>query len=161
MPQGSGRLGPYLLKALQDNPAFDVTVITRTNSTATFPEGTKLIKVTEGYPEDEIVEAFKGQDAVILSLGFLAGQYHGALAAASKKAGVKRLITGWGGNNANQEAQKIFPLGKKEAMDIKALEALESPEWSWTAVCCGLFFILLVHPHPRRNTMTDLILLAV
>ncbi|EHL02820.1 hypothetical protein M7I_1082 [Glarea lozoyensis 74030] len=35
---------------------------------------------------------------------------------------------------------EIFPIGKKVAEDIKALEAMESPEWSWTAICCGLFF---------------------
>jgi hypothetical protein len=54
--QGSGRLGPYILKALQADPAFEVTVVTRTNSTATFPSDTKIVRVADGYPEEEMVE---------------------------------------------------------------------------------------------------------
>jgi hypothetical protein len=88
-----------------------------------------------------MVDAFKGQDAVILSLAYPIAHRRAALAEASKKAGVKRLIaSGWGGNNANQEAQDIFPLAAMAAKDVKALEAMETPEWTWTSICCGLFF---------------------
>ncbi|MCJ1380213.1 hypothetical protein MMC17_003316 [Xylographa soralifera] len=137
----SGRLGPFILKAVQDDPAFNVTVITRHNSPATFPAGTKVVKVSDGYPDEEMVEAFKGQDAVVLSLGFQAEHRHSALVHASIKAGVKRLVaSAYGANDSNEAVQKMFPIAARKAAMVKELKSLEKPGWSWTAICCGLFF---------------------
>ncbi|MCJ1421364.1 hypothetical protein MMC32_007727 [Xylographa parallela] len=137
----SGRLGPFILKALQDDPAFNVTVITRHNSTATFSEGTKVVKVSDGYLDEEMVEAFKGQDAVVLSLGFEAEHRHSALVHASIKAGVKRLIaSGYGANDSNAAVQRMFPIAARLGPMITELKSLERPGWSWTTICCGLFF---------------------
>ena len=55
------------MKALQANE-YDVTVVSRYNSSATFPPTTKVVKVTDGYPEDEMIAVFKGADAVVLGL---------------------------------------------------------------------------------------------
>jgi uncharacterized protein YbjT (DUF2867 family) len=141
--QGSGRLGPYILKALQADPAFEVTVVTRTNSTAALPSDTKIVRVTDGYPYEEMVEVFRGQDAVILSLGYSAQHRHAALADASIKAGVKRLIASvYGGNDRNKEAVQFFPIMAGKAKIVAELKAVETPGWSWTSVCCGLFFDL-------------------
>lgn len=134
-------MGPFILKAIQADPAFNVTVITRHNSKATFPEGTNILRVNDGYPDEEMVEAFKGQDAVVLSLGFQAQPRHSALVQASIKAGVKRLVaSGYGANDDNAAVQKMFPFAAQKAQQVEELKGLERPGWSWTSICCGLFF---------------------
>ncbi|MCJ1314765.1 hypothetical protein MMC15_000077 [Xylographa vitiligo] len=137
----SGRLGPFILKAVQDEPAFNVTVIARHNSAATFSAGTKVVRVSDGYPDEEMVEAFKGQDAVVLSLGFQAEHRHSALVQASIKAGVKHLVaSGYGANDSNAAVREMFPIAACKAQMVWELKSLEKPGWSWTAICCGLFF---------------------
>ena len=147
---------------MQDDPAFNVTVITRHNSTATFSEGTKVVKVSDGYLDEEMVEAFKGQDAVVLSLGFEAEHRHSALVHASIKAGVKRLIaSGYGANDSNAAVQRMFPIAARLGPMITELKSLERPGWSWTTICCGLFFDLYVFnrsPSPLPHLSVHVIL---
>ena len=126
-----------------------MTVITRHESQATFPEGTKVTKVSDGYPDEEMVEVFRGQDAVVLSLGFQAEHRHSALVHASIEAGVKRLIaSSYGANDANLEVAKMFPIAGKKLKMAEELKSLEKPGWSWTAICCGLFYDLYVSNPP-------------
>ena len=104
--------------------------------------------MSDGYLDKEILEAFKGQDAVVLSLGFQADHRHSALVHASIKAGVKRLVSSsYGGNDSNPEVQKMFPIAARKAQIVDELKALEKPGWSWTAIYCGLFFDLYVFDH--------------
>jgi hypothetical protein len=78
---------------------------------------------------------------VILSLGYPAQHRHAALADASIKAGVKRLIASvYGGNDRNKEAVQFFPILAGKAKIVAELKAAETPGWSWTSICCGLFF---------------------
>ncbi|KAF5004699.1 hypothetical protein FDECE_8810 [Fusarium decemcellulare] len=136
----SGRLGTFILKALQDSKAgFDVTAITRKNSTATFDANTKVVKVTDGYPDEEMVETFRGYDAVVLVIGFASEHRHGALARASIKAGVKRLIPSGFGAPSNEHVNSFFPVAKTKAEMIADMKTLEQPGWSWTDVSCGVF----------------------
>ena len=146
---GIRAIGPLILKAVQDEPAFNVTVIARHNSAATFSAGTKVVRVSDGYPDEEMVEAFKGQDAVVLSLGFQAEHRHSALVQASIKAGVKHLVaSGYGANDSNAAVREMFPIAACKAQMVWELKSLEKPGWSWTAICCGLFFDLYVVNQP-------------
>ncbi|VUC26962.1 unnamed protein product [Clonostachys rosea] len=123
----SGHLGPFILKALQQSQDFAITVITRKNSSAVFPSDTRVVRVTDGYPDDEMIEVFRGHDAVILSLGFAAENRHGALARASIKAGVKRLVaSGYGVDATNKEAAKVFPVAATKAAMLEDLKSLET-----------------------------------
>jgi hypothetical protein len=122
-----------------------VTVVTRHNSSATFPGATKVVKVTDGYPSGEMVHTFKGQHAVVLCLGFAAEQYHASLVDSSIKAGVEHLVaSAYGGNDRSKEAAELFPIAAQKAKIIGELKAREAPGWAWTAICCGLFFDLYV-----------------
>jgi putative NADH-flavin reductase len=147
--QASGHLGPYLLKALQANSSFDVTVVSRQSSTAQFPPNTKVVKISDSYPKNEILDVFKGQDAVVLSLNFAAEQqHHNMLVDASVEAGVKRLLPSmWCGRLDLQEAQEIFPLAALKAQLLDHVKSISSPGWSYTAVCCGLFMDLCVYTY--------------
>jgi hypothetical protein len=58
-----GSLGPKVLGALK--PHFAVTITTRKPSTSTFPPKFKLNIIADDYPTAELLQAFKGQDAVV------------------------------------------------------------------------------------------------
>jgi len=90
-----------------------------------------------------MVNAFRGNDAVILAVGF-AGEHHlPSLARASIEAGVKRLIaSGFGVDASNQAAAEVFPVAANKVAMIKDLKSLEQPGWSWTDVACGVFLDL-------------------
>lgn len=125
-----------------------MTVISRQSSTATFPPGTNVVKVSDNYPKSEILNTFRGQDAVVLSLNHAAEfQHHNTLVDASVEAGVKHLIPSlWAGRVDIPETREIFPFA---AMKSGILEYLESrvgsaPGWSYTAVAIGLFHDLYV-----------------
>jgi len=142
--QGSGRIGSSILRALHQSTKFDVTVITRQSSKATFPQNTKTVRVGDEYPLDEMVNVFRGQDAVVLSIGFgpWSERSHSALADASIQAGVKRLIASTFDGPASDTAQDIFPVAKSKARIVEKLKSKETPGWSWTAIQCGLCFEL-------------------
>jgi hypothetical protein len=129
---------------LQANPAFDVTVVSRQSSSASFPQDTKVIKVSDSYPKSEFVDVFKGQDAVVLSLNYAAEfQHHNMLVDASVEAGVKRLIPSiWGGRLDLPKSREIFPLAASKGQLLDHVKSKTAPGWSYTAVATGLFLDL-------------------
>ncbi|KAJ4299237.1 hypothetical protein N0V90_004481 [Kalmusia sp. IMI 367209] len=142
----SGHLGPHLLQALQSDPSFNVTVITRQSSKAKFPPTTQIVRVPDDYPRNELVAAFRNHDAVILSLNFQADKHHSALVEASIEAGVKQLIPSIFGGRHTPEVQSIFPFAAGKAAMLAHVEkrAQEVEGWGYTAVCNGLFHELCV-----------------
>lgn len=131
------------MRALKENPQFDVTVVTRQNSPSTFDPDVKVVRVPDGYPDDAVVDAFRGQDAVVLSLGFAGEHRLPALARASVKAGVKKLIaSGFGVDPNNVPARSVFPVAAAKSAMIEDLRSLEQPGWSWTDIACGTFLDL-------------------
>jgi hypothetical protein len=147
--QASGRLGPHILRAVQADPSFKVTVITRENSTATFPEGTTVVQVGDEYPAEQMEKTFRGQDAVVLSLSYAGEHHRSAITKAAIAAGVRRLVaSGYGANDENEEVQRVFAISANKAAMVQELRGLEQPGWSWTSVCCGLFFDLYVLSSP-------------
>lgn len=121
-----------------------MTVVSRQSSSASFPQDTKVVKIGDSYPKSEILDIFKGQDAVVLSLNYAAEfQHHSMLVDASVEAGVKRLIPSiWGGRLDIPEVREIFPLAASKAQLLEHVKSKSSPGWSYTAVACGLFMDL-------------------
>jgi hypothetical protein len=65
---GAGDLGKHILSALLADSTFNVTVLTRINSTSIFPSQLKLIKIN--YTDyDAVKKALTGQDIVISAVG--------------------------------------------------------------------------------------------
>lgn len=144
--EASGRVGGFITKALQQSNQFNLTVITRVSSKVTeYPSPIKVIQVPDDYPYAEVVNAFRGNDAVVLAIGF-AGEHHlPSLARASIEAGVKKLVaSGFGVDASNQAAAEVFPVAANKVAMIKDLKSLEQPGWSWTDVACGVFLDLYV-----------------
>ena len=92
-----------------------------------------------------MVEVFRGQDAVVLSVGYPAEHRLTALARASVTAGVKRLVaSGYGCDPENEPTSAIFPVAEWKAKMLADLKSLETPGWSWSNIACGTFLDLLV-----------------
>lgn len=75
------------------NSKLTVSVLARSTSNPTVPEGTRLIKV-DYNDHAELVKALKGQDALVSCLGPLtiADKIQKPLFAAAAEAGVKRIL---------------------------------------------------------------------
>ncbi|OBT51325.1 hypothetical protein VE04_08374 [Pseudogymnoascus sp. 24MN13] len=88
---GSGSVGSPTVEALLSHGIHTVTAISRSESTAIFPSG---VTIKEGSYSDEefLVEALKGQDVLILQLGFMALNSQIPLISAAAKAGVPWVI---------------------------------------------------------------------
>ncbi|KAF3922440.1 hypothetical protein AA313_de0206405 [Arthrobotrys entomopaga] len=142
---GSGHLGPFILAALQA-ANYDVTVVSRMDSKAEFPPATKVVKVEETYPEEQMVNVFTGADAVVLSLSFVGLEHHAKLVDASIKAGVKRLIAStYGCNDNNSAVLEIFPIAYRHHNIVEDLKSRKAPPgWSWTSISCGPFFEMCI-----------------
>jgi uncharacterized protein YbjT (DUF2867 family) len=135
----SGNLGPSILNAFLANGSFNVTVISRESSTATFPSGVKVIKTD--YSSNSLVSAFEGQDAVvsIAGPGQLSDQQQYIDAAIA--AGVKRFMPSeFGSDISNPKARELVPIFAPKAQVTEYLEAKESDTFSWSAVANGPFF---------------------
>jgi nucleoside-diphosphate-sugar epimerase len=136
----SGNIGPSILTALL-NSNFDVTVLSRTDSAATFPSTVKVIKTD--YSESSLVDALKGQDAVIASLGGAVLDLQKKVIDAAVKAGVKRFIPSeFGSDTRDPKIVAAVPLfkSKSDVLEYAASAAASNPQFSFTGVFTGPFF---------------------
>jgi uncharacterized protein YbjT (DUF2867 family) len=135
----AGNLGATVLDEFLNTPEFKVSVITRADSTATFPDGVKVHKTT--YTEEELVDILKGQDAVLSLISFSSAAAQKALINASIKAGVTRFFPSEFGHPPEHRNINLlpppFPI-KDEILHY--LKQKESSGLSWTAVITGAFF---------------------
>jgi putative NADH-flavin reductase len=91
----NGSAGAPILSALLAEPSFNVTILTRASSSATFPNGIPVRKVSDAFTVEELQEAFSGQDAVVVALNTAPASKDDLTARivdAAVAAGVKRLI---------------------------------------------------------------------
>ena len=139
--QANGNLGPSILKALDNASNLIVSVLSRKGSKSTYASHIKVHEVEDSYPEDQLLAAFSGQDAVVLTIspndiGQIKLLIDGAI-----KAGVKRFIPSeFGSDTSDHEVVERVPLfaGKEEI--VKYLQSKEPSGLSWTAIINGAFF---------------------
>jgi hypothetical protein len=118
-----------------------VTVLTRADSTSTFPSGVRVHKTDYGS-SDSLAEVFKGQDAVVSVVASAATRDQQRIVDAAVKVGVKRFIPSeYGINTQNLEGGigKILS-GKTATADLLKKHAAENSGFSWTALSTGMFF---------------------
>lgn len=97
--------------------------------------------IDDTYPQDQLVGAFKGQDAVISLLPPVDVNQLNSIADAAAQAGVKRYIPSeFGSDTAAPEVLKLIPMFNKKAAITDYLKTKESSGMSWTAVVNGAFF---------------------
>lgn len=139
-----GNLGPSILSAFVADAHFSVAVLTRLSSTSSFPAYVKVHRISDDYPEADLVEAFKGQDAVVSTIATANAPLQRRMADAAIKAGVKRFVPSeFGSDTRNHKAMAILPQyfkGKADTVDY--LKVKEAEGLTWTAFVTGPFFEL-------------------
>jgi hypothetical protein len=127
------------LSALLNESSFNVTVLSRENSTSTFPSGVNVIRANYDSPAS-LEEAFKGQDVVIsLVASSVLGEQNKFIDAAIA-AGVKRFLPSeFGSDTADAKTRAIVPITNAKYNTVNYLKSKES-ELSWTSVITGPFF---------------------
>ncbi|KAL8776640.1 MAG: hypothetical protein Q9213_008191 [Squamulea squamosa] len=136
----SGNVGSPIVDALL-KAGFNVTALTRKSSSAKFPSEVKVETVDDDYPSDQLVAAFKGQDAVINLLPPISVEQHNSIADAAAEAGVKRFIPSeFGGDTSNPKVVELIPMFASKTAITGYLKTKESSGLTWTAVISGAFF---------------------
>ena len=136
-----GNVGPTILSALDSDPQINVSVLSREGSKSTFLSHIKVFKTPESYPEEALLKAFAGQDAIIdLAPNYIFDQRKRCIDAAVK-AGVKRYIPGeFGSNTEAPEANAAVPIFQFKLDVQKYLKSKEKEGLTWTGVINGPFF---------------------
>ena len=139
-----GNLGPSILAVFDADPHFTVSILARHSSKSTFPSHIKVHRIADDYPEVELLQAFKGQDAIVSTIATASAVQQQSIVDTAIKAGVKRFVPSeFGSDTLNEEAMAILPQyfkGKKETVDY--LKKKEKEGLTWTAFVTGPFFEL-------------------
>ena len=139
-----GHLGPSVLAAFVNDSHFNVSVLTRHSSTSTFPDNVKIHRISDEYPEFELLQALKGQDAIISTIATANARMQKALIDAAIKSGVKRFVPSeFGGDTRNKKTLSLIPQYFQGKVDtIEYLKENEKEGLTWTAFVTGCFFEL-------------------
>jgi uncharacterized protein YbjT (DUF2867 family) len=133
-----GNLGPHILKSLLD-AGFHVTILSRNSSKSTFPATAKVAQIDDEYPYEALVEAFKGQDAVVSTIGGMALSTQKRMIDAAVAAGIHRFIpTEFGSVPEGEDAENPVFGGKREIREY--LETKKGQGLTWTGIANGFFF---------------------
>lgn len=136
--------------ALRNNPEPNFTVISRQYSEAIDEPGTRVIKVADSYTANELLEAFKGQDAIISTMPAHSTQTEIAFINAAVQTGIKRFIASEsGGSSQNAKYVEIFPMLTFKIEVVNYLKSKEETGLTWTAIATGTFFNLYILNSPE------------
>ena len=143
----TGSVGAPILKALLEEPSFNITILSRATSSATFPDGIPVKKVSDDFTTAELTEAFQGQDAVVVAISTTPVTKDGKdglafrLIDAAVSAGVRRFIPSeYGANNLDPRARSLVPVydRKGEMLEYLIRKANDSQgKLTWTSISCG------------------------
>lgn len=105
----------------------------RKESEAVFPSGVKTIK--SDFSDASLQEAFKGQDAVVSTVGATGLAEQQKYVDAALRAGVKRFIPSELSTSSTDEAVlNLLPLFQVKKNLIEYLKSKESEGLSWTGI---------------------------
>ncbi|KAI0811579.1 NmrA-like family protein [Xylaria sp. FL0064] len=152
----AGNFGAPITAALT-KAGFAVTIITRPNSTSTFPAGLPVIRA-DYFDVDALAAALAGQDAVVCVVGPGAMGAAEGMVDAAARAGVKRYIIndfGWGLNERSLPEFKPISEPRKVAW-TRAMEYAKRDEgkkdgFTWTGITIGNPIDWAVAKFPRMG----------
>ncbi|GAB7347740.1 hypothetical protein MBLNU459_g5292t1 [Dothideomycetes sp. NU459] len=139
----NGKLGPAILSALLSSGAFTVTVISRKSSKSRYPDTVHVRHVSDDLPSEELVDALRGQDALVVVFAGSNSDLQIRLADASAEAGIQRFIPADFGScdSSSPRALELVPLYKAKQKVRQHLQDLASrSSLTWTSLVCGHFF---------------------
>ncbi|KNG81758.1 NmrA-like family protein [Aspergillus nomiae NRRL 13137] len=129
----SGAIGKIIIDCLIASSSFNITVLSRKESKASFPAGITVHK--SDFSDADLEAVFKGQDAVISAVGATAFGEQKKVVDAAIRSGVQRFIPSeFSSNSQNEAVLKLAPFfGQKKEL-IEYLKTKQSDGLSWTAV---------------------------
>jgi hypothetical protein len=147
----SGNIGSAITRALlASSSSPSITAVTRLESSATFPAGTSVTKVS--YDDHaSLVNAFKGHQALVISLGFAVPlESQNALIDAAGEAGVEYIFPcEFGSDTDDVELSKAVPMLPMKKAIRDYIERVGKSKWigfvnnPWTdySLMAGMFGI--------------------
>ncbi|KAH1359733.1 hypothetical protein KXW29_007311 [Aspergillus fumigatus] len=136
---GAGNIGRIILRGLEDSSQFNITVLSRKESSAVFPDSVNVWKTD--YSKSDLEAAFTGQDVVISALGALGFTEQRKLVDAAVQSGVKRFLPSeFSCNSQNGAVIELLPLFQQKADIIQYLKSKESTGLTWTSLVTSLLF---------------------
>ncbi|KAJ0415030.1 NAD(P)-binding protein [Aspergillus carlsbadensis] len=139
---GGGSLGSVLLKSLLSEPSFNVTVLARESSKALnrIPSSATVIKIADSYPLDDLVAAFKGQDAIVNAITSFSVAEQLKFIDAAVTAGVKRYLPSeYGLDNNTPAARELSVVFRDKGLVQDYLREREGSGLTWTTIACGMW----------------------
>ncbi|KAF4982104.1 hypothetical protein FZEAL_2210 [Fusarium zealandicum] len=133
----SGNFGTPITAALT-KAKLDVTVITRIESTATFPSGLPVIRTA--YTVEALTTALAGQDAVVCVVGPAGIGLQVSMIDAAEAAGVRRFILddyGWGPDFRSYPEFEPVRAQRVAGTDHAKTKAEANPSFTWTGIITG------------------------
>ncbi|KAF2155169.1 NAD(P)-binding protein [Myriangium duriaei CBS 260.36] len=138
----SGNIGRLVLDAFVDKSQFNITILTRSASTASFPAGFAVKKMD--YTEAGLVDAFRGQDVVISVMGMDGFKEQTKFIDAAVAAGVKRFIPSeFSFNSLSPVVQQLLPAvvdQKVEVLNYLKTKQVRDSGLTWSAIWTALLF---------------------
>ncbi|KAI2622325.1 NAD(P)-binding protein [Hypoxylon sp. NC1633] len=137
----SGNLGKEVVLALLE-AGFNVTALTREDSTSTFPSNVVSKKV-DYQSTESLISALQGQDAVVSTIATAAIGGQTRLVDAAVAVKVKRFIPSeFGVNTRILQGTPIGSIlqGKVKTLDYIIEKSEENPDFTWTGISSGIFF---------------------
>lgn len=122
-----------MLNALVKSGKFNVTVVKRPSSSATFPD-LVTVRTADLSSVDSVTAAFEGQDAVVSTVGTAGLPGQGVLVEAAVAANVKRFLPSDFGSDIANPNTGVLPVFNFKTATHKALReaAAAKPEVTYT-----------------------------
>ncbi|ROV95733.1 hypothetical protein VMCG_07625 [Cytospora schulzeri] len=133
----SGNFGAPITAALI-KAGFNVTILSRAESSATFPNEIPVIKIP--YTFEELTKAMVGQDAVVCVVGPAGIDINVVMVDAAEAAGVKRFILndfGWGPDFRGMPEFHDIHVKRRAQWDRAKMKAEANPDFTWTGIATG------------------------
>jgi saccharopine dehydrogenase-like NADP-dependent oxidoreductase len=141
----TGNLGPHLVSAIDSDPHFQVSILSRDSSDCSkFPQHIPVHRVDNYDASDtKLVQILTGQDVIISAIATQAVLQQKAIINAAVKAGVKHFVPSeYGHDTRNERAAQLLPpcffTHKKQIVEY--LQSKEAEGLKWTAFVTGPFF---------------------
>ncbi|KAL4863284.1 hypothetical protein BDV12DRAFT_189792 [Aspergillus spectabilis] len=157
-----GSLGSVLLNSLLSEPAFRVTILARESpkALASIPSSAKVITISDSYPAEDLVKAFKGQDAIVNAITSFSVAEQLKFIDAAIEAGVKRYIPSeYGLDNNTPAARELSPVFGNKGHVQDYLKGKEASGLTWTAIASNTALALnriLLNPSLSANQIVFL-----
>jgi uncharacterized protein YbjT (DUF2867 family) len=160
----SGSIGSVVLEALLKEPSFNVSLLQRKSSKAKLPDHLNTITITDSYPTEELVAAFRGVDVVINCMTTVSVAEQFRMIDAAVAVGVQRYVPSeFGLNNMRPEAQALSSVFRDKARVQEYLRAKAGEgAIEWMSISCGMWLkwsmardFLGMHARERRFVLWD------